>query len=301
MDVEPIAQMCVDFAILVYALVPGFAMAMSMVASALDDLCHDPTGAIALAGTGDNIAAAAETPVASDWAPAYQMPPPSIASVEQLGGTRVTVTNHGGVLFDVADPKIGAGVAAGTRAFAPGQRIVSLHGKDMMTKKDLIETINPIGSQVEFGLRMPQQPATIAGLSCTPAQHVNRGGTARHTGPTQGNVGTPTIDDIPAPAYQTLPRLLQPLAAAEATGLGGRFYVTTAHGAVIRVQDDTASAVYQSPGPQSIFEFEDRGDGQVALKCHTGKYFCVEDTGRAICNRINVYAPPPPPPPLPAH
>ena len=129
------------------------------------------------------------------------------AAIQEHGVTRVTITKHGdrklGLLFDVADPKTGTGVvvknvkpdglAAETRAFAPGQRVVSLNNKDTarMTKKELIEIIKATGSKVEFGLRMPQRPAAIAGSPRTPAQHVHQRGTAGSNGPTQGNTGKP--------------------------------------------------------------------------------------------------------------
>ena len=188
-EVEAIAQMCIDLAIVVYALVPGFAMAMNMAASALDDLCHDQTGAVAvvLAGTCDAIDVASEPPVAPDLTPAYQMPsPPSSAS--------------------------------------------------------------------------PPSPPS----------------------PTVGVV------DVPAPVYQT-PRPPAPPPAAATTGLGGRFHITTAHGKLIRVEGDRANAVDQGPDTKCVFTFEDQGNGHVALKCYTGKYLCMEDKGRVICNRASLY------------
>ena len=143
-------------------------------------------------------------PFASDLQRRASLTP---AAIQEHGVTRVTITKHGdrklGLLFDVADPKTGTGVvvknvkpdglAAETRAFAPGQRVVSLNNKDTarMTKKELIEIIKATGSKVEFGLRMPQRPAAIAGSPRTPAQHVHQRGTAGSNGPTQGNTGKP--------------------------------------------------------------------------------------------------------------
>ena len=63
------------------------------------------------------------------------------------------------------------------------------------------------------------------------------------------------------------------------------FHIKTAHGKFVVAKGNEADGNNQDAGPQCVFHFEDKGDGKVSLKCHTGKYLCMESSGHVICDR----------------
>ena len=65
------------------------------------------------------------------------------------------------------------------------------------------------------------------------------------------------------------------------------FHIKTAHGKFLVVKGNDIDGNNQNAGPRCVFHFEEKGAGMVALSCHTGKYLCMEPSGRVICDRGN--------------
>jgi hypothetical protein len=70
------------------------------------------------------------------------------------------------------------------------------------------------------------------------------------------------------------------------TSTAAMFHIKTHHGKFLVVKGNDVDGNNQNAGPRCGFHFEEKGGGKVSLKCHTGKYLCMEPGGgRVICDR----------------